>query len=134
MFDLMRTPATILPVDPYGEVIRGQIDHILTLPHPRMAWPLASIEIHQHTDERWMWAVNMAGGGYRVGEKWGKFADSRDDATHYAAKEVLTQCERVQDPNSIGISKAQLHQIEAWAEVIASDPARAHLMELENVA
>jgi hypothetical protein len=30
----------------------------------------------------------MGGGGYRVGAKWGKFAETRDDALFYACEEL----------------------------------------------
>lgn len=58
-----------------------------------------------------MWSTNMQtetrGGGYKVGEKWGKFAETRDDALHYAINELrerLAEC----------ASDASVPRILAW--------------------
>ncbi|MBT0780551.1 hypothetical protein [Paracoccus sp. pheM1] len=115
LFDALRQPPVMRPVEPSGTVVQGEIDETLTLPHPRLAWPLARIELHQHVDGLWMWSVSMAGGGYRVGPKWGKFAQSRDDARSYACDELLERCARVRDCASILMSPVQLGQIQAWA-------------------
>ncbi|MCF6371081.1 hypothetical protein [Rhizobium halophilum] len=79
-------------IEAYGEVLQGEPDHTFRLKHPRMAWDRARIEIHQHRDKTWMWSTSWQceseGGGYRVGVKWGKFAETREDALFYAAREI----------------------------------------------
>lgn len=136
LLDMMRAPAIIRPVDGSGHVVQGPVAEVLTLPHPRMAWPLARIELHPHDDGLWMWSASSAGGGYRVGVKWGKFAETRDDAAHYAARELLDRCAGYRasrhDVASIGITAAQLSQIEAWAQAIADDPG-AHRGPAEHI-
>lgn len=101
-------------VDPDGPVVRGEPDVTLTLPHPRLALPLATIELHRHEDGRWMWGVTMVGGGYRVGPKWGKFADTRDEARRHAAAELLERIER-RTPDSLGITPKLHAAIRAFA-------------------
>ena len=92
LFDTFRSPAIPRPVEPYGEVLQGDPDAVYRLRHPRLAWDRARIELHQHTDGLWMWSTSFccdnSGGGYRVGAKWGKFAQTRDDALFYAASEI----------------------------------------------
>lgn len=34
------------------------------------------------------WMCDSAGGSYRVGAKWGKFAETREDALFYAVQEI----------------------------------------------
>lgn len=91
LFGALHSPPIIVPVQPHGDVVRGEVDTHLFLPHPRMAWHLAEIELHPH-DGMWMWSVRFNcdghGGGYRVGPKWGKFASSKADALFYAVKEL----------------------------------------------
>jgi len=89
------------PVDPDGDVVHGSPDLTLRLPHPRLAWDLATIQIHQHEDNTWMWAVSCAGGGYKVGPKWGRFAATQEEATRFAAAELL---EKAQGRSSQGMS------------------------------
>lgn len=95
LFDVLRRPPVTVAIDRNGPVIKGDVDETLTLPHPRMAWDYAEIELHRHTDGLWMWSVSwnadMGGGGYRVGAKWGKFAETRDDALYYACCELETR-------------------------------------------
>ncbi|HEV7436126.1 MAG TPA: hypothetical protein VGO22_14795 [Pseudorhizobium sp.] len=92
LFDAVRRPPLIKKIDAYGSVLQAEPDHTFRLKHPRMAWDRARIEIHQHRDGTWMWSTRWQceseGGGYRVGEKWGKFAESREDALFYAAQEI----------------------------------------------
>lgn len=121
--DLFATPVAspiIRPVDRDGGVIQGEPDETLILPHPRLAWPLARIDLHQHTDGTWMWGITRAGGGYRVGPKWGKFAATRDDALHWAVQELLDWHERfakgAHGPESICINAAMFNRIRTWAE------------------
>jgi hypothetical protein len=86
-------PAIIRPCDADGAVVRGEVDETLTLPHPRMAWHSARIELHRHDDGLWMWSTSWqdddgSGATYRVGPKWGKFAATRDDALAHASGEL----------------------------------------------
>ncbi|MCG7522239.1 hypothetical protein [Ruegeria sp. Ofav3-42] len=100
LFDLMVSPPQIEPVDTYGPVIQGDVDEVLTLPNKKqpLGAPTARIELHKHTDGRWMWSTSAElecrGFGYRVGPKWGKFAASRDDALHWARKELCEKLSR----------------------------------------
>ena len=45
-----------------------------------------------HTDE------DSCGSSYRVGEKWGQFGPTRDDALHYARKELETKLAQLPSP------------------------------------
>lgn len=116
LFATLHPSPVIQPVDPDGPVVTGPIDVTLRLPHPRLAWDLAEIELHEHEDGRWMWSASTAGGGYRVGPKWGRFAATQSEAMHHAAREVIDRCDRIRDPASVGITAAQLRQIRTWAE------------------
>lgn len=93
LFDLMHHPAILLAVDPDGPVVQGPVGEVLSLPRARNAVDLARIELHQHAERRFMWStsfnLSMTGCGYRVGQKWGKFAESRGDALHYAVLELV---------------------------------------------
>lgn len=93
LFDMLRGPMIVRPCDGLGPVVQGEADETLILPHPRLAWDRARIELHRHTDGLWMWSVSLhgdegAGGGYKVGPKWGRFAESRDDALFFAVQEA----------------------------------------------
>lgn len=93
LFDLMRGQMIVRPCDGDGPVVQGEADETLILPHPRLAWDRARIELHLHSDGLWMWSVSVAGdggcgGGYKVGPKWGRFAESRDDALAFAIAEA----------------------------------------------
>lgn len=133
LLDLMRQPAERTPVDPDGSVVQGAVDVTLILPHPHMAWSLARIELHRHASGRWMWGTGLCGAGYRVGEKWGRFAATLDDAAHYGAQEILGLARKMKDAPSHGVTSAQVGQIIAWAQAIADDPA-AHLTPAEQEA
>lgn len=115
LFDALHEPAIRRPVDRYGEVVRGNPDETLVLPHPRLAWDLARIELHRHTDGLWMWSASTCGRGYKVGPKWGQFARSRGDALYHGAQEILDQAAKVRDPAAVFLSPAQHGQIQAWA-------------------
>ena len=116
-FDVLSPTPILRPVQADGEVIKGPIDVTLRLPHPRLAWDMARIEIHQHDDGLWMWAVHTACGGYRVGPKWGKFAHTLSDARTLAAQELLDKTDAmIARPNGIVITLAQMHLVRAWAE------------------
>lgn len=116
--DLIAPPPALMrfPVDPHGEVVQGAPDETLTLPHPRMAWPLARIEMHQHTDGRWMWSASAVGRSYKVGPKWGRFAQDRETALRGAAREVLDLAERAGRPDPYCLTAAQLQQVKDWAK------------------
>ncbi len=92
IFDALMPPAIRKPVDPYGPTVDGEAHETLCLPHPRNAWNKARIELHQHDDGLWMWATQFQlsswGGGYHVGPKWGKFAETRDAALFHAVQEL----------------------------------------------
>lgn len=92
LFDALHKPPVRRPVDPDGPVVQGKPDEVHRLPHRRLAWALAEIELHRHEDGLWMWSASWhadnAGGSYRVGEKWGRFAESRDDALYHAVGEI----------------------------------------------
>lgn len=111
LFDALRDPPVIMQVDADGPVIQGDLDEVLTLAHPRMAWDRATIELHRHTGGLWMWSTSWnsdsGGSGYRVGPKWGKFASSRDDALFYAVREIEQRLELK--------GSADAAQIIAWA-------------------
>ena len=118
----LRAPAVIRRVDPDGPVIQGKIDEVLTLPHPRLRWARAQIELHRHTDGLWMWATGYhddggSGGGYRVGAKWGNFAQTRDDALFYACEEMRTRMH--------GEGKA-LAAIRRWLDELATNLTQKH--------
>lgn len=92
LLDLMHAPPLITPVQPMGDVLRGPADVTLRWqPEPRKLYLYAEIELHQH-EKGWMWSTSWgtSGGGsrYKVGEKWGKFAATRDDALHHARAEL----------------------------------------------
>lgn len=84
------------PVEPFGRVTPLEdIMETVRLPHPKMVWASAEIQLHQHTDGLWMWGTSAQGFGegygYQVGPKWGKFARSRGDALWLAADEIETR-------------------------------------------
>jgi hypothetical protein len=93
IFDTLREPMIRQPVDPDGSVVQGKAQETFSLPHPRYVWDYAKIELHPAADGLWMWGVSLEtdagfGSGYKVGEKWGRFASSRDDALHFAVEEI----------------------------------------------
>jgi len=126
LIDLMRPQPTILPVDPDGEVVpEGLIHAVLELPHPKLAYPQARIEIHPK-DEQWMWATsysldNDGGRGYRVGPKWGKFAPSAEDAIYWAAAEIR---EAVKDASPSKGKRAILKWVEEVTMGKRKEPSR----------
>lgn len=93
LFAGLRGPMIQRAVDPDGPVISGQVDEMICLPQPRLAWDAARIELHQdRASGHWMWSASynsgLVGHSYRVGTKWGRFAQSRDDALYYAIAEI----------------------------------------------
>lgn len=109
LFDALHEPPVLLPVDPDGHVVQGDVDEFLFLPHPRLAWNHAEIELHRHDDGLWMWSASWhcdsCGHGYRVGPKWGKFAQTRDDALFYAVREITSRLEGKDSPEAKQILK-----------------------------
>ncbi|MDX0548558.1 hypothetical protein GOC81_22860 [Sinorhizobium medicae] len=95
IFHTLPRPPIRVPVDPYGPVLKDEPDFVYTLAHARMAWNRAEIEIHRHENGLWMWSTEWncdnGGRGYRVGAKWGKFAETHEDALFYAASETKTR-------------------------------------------
>lgn len=113
LFDLIAPKAIIRPVEPYGSVIDEQeIDEVLRFKHPKMAWDRCRIELHQHMDGLWMWSTscctNSESYGYRVGPKWGKFADRKCDALWLAVEEIKQRF--------LNRGGTQGRQILKWAE------------------
>lgn len=114
LFSAMRAPAIRRPVDRDGPTVKGEVDELLRLPEPRMAWDTARIELHRHRGcNLWMWSTNYStatgGGGYRVGEKWGNFASTRDDALFYAIAELRERLGRHEGCKAT-------HRILAWLD------------------
>jgi hypothetical protein len=116
LFDTFRAPPILRSVDPDGQVVKGEVRESFVLPHPRYAFPRCRIELHPSGDGLWMWSVSFhtddgCGNSYRVGEKWGKFALTRDDALHYARGELEAKlAERLLRSPCKSIAK-----IRAWA-------------------
>lgn len=115
------------PIDANGDVVQGDVDYTFILPssiQPNASltvWNLAEIEIHRHDDGRWMWGVTHPGGGYRVGPKWGNFADSAEAALIAGTEELI---ERMNSRSFDGlITPAQVKQVIAWANDLRTDPS-----------
>jgi hypothetical protein len=123
LFDTLRAPPILRSVDPDGPVVKGEVREVFVLPHPR--WPLdrCRIELHPNCDGLWMWSVSFhtdgdsCGSSYRVGEKWGQFALTRDDALHYARKELETKLARLLSPCK------SIAKIRAWANSLTLEAA-----------
>lgn len=101
---LIPAPVRIdLPVDPNGPVIRESAEIAEVLEHCGRDRSHYRIELHPHTDGLWMWAtsyqISFQGGGYRVGPKWGKFAEDRAGALYHACEELRDRLHRL-DPKS----------------------------------
>ncbi|MDP3458149.1 MAG: hypothetical protein Q8S09_02640 [Hyphomonas sp.] len=86
-------PPIIRPIDVNGSVVKGEPLETLEHRDAKKVWLHAAIELHPHTDGLWMWSASLMGaeGGrsYKVGPKWGKFAECRRDALFHAAAEIL---------------------------------------------
>lgn len=114
LFAAMRAPAIRQRVNPDGPVVKGEVDETLRLPEPRMAWDTARIELHRHRGcNLWMWSTSYntsaGGGGYRVGEKWGNFASTRNDALFYAVAELRERVASCDECKAIGRIRAWLN-------------------------
>jgi len=75
--------------DPDGPVCKDhEIDEVIKLNHKKVN---LRIELAKH-GERWMFssAISTPDGGnsYRVGKKWGKFTNSREDAIYFASAAI----------------------------------------------
>ncbi len=120
LFDSLRSPPVRLRVKPHGSVLDASIDPDFTfrLPHPRMVWDRAEIEVHRHVNGLWMWSASFMaeseGSSYRVGPKWGKFAESREDALFFAVEELEARLGRK------GGSDAAL--ILKWLQALKDNP------------
>lgn len=86
------------PVMPHGHVIQDEalIELLefgdVRLKPPSKAVSSITIEIAQHADGLWMWStsgvIRKEYRGYRVGPKWGLFAETRQDAITAACNEL----------------------------------------------
>lgn len=74
----------------------------------------AAIELGQHADGRWMWALSWqeghSGSGYCLGEKWGNFAETRQSALDAAVAEGLQQTSR---------AYSECRNVRAWLEAMS---------------
>ena len=111
LLDLMREPMVKRPVDKDGHVIKCE-PHRTLLWRGKRHWEMARIELHPASDGLWMWSTSVAadhhGYGYRVGEKWGRFARSENDALWYAVEEMLAHIERRDGPT--------INAVRTWAK------------------
>lgn len=120
LFDTLRHVPVRLPVQPHGSVLHQSIepDFAFRLPHPRMAWDRAEIEIHRYEDGKWMWSASFLadseGSSYRVGPKWGKFAETREDALFFAAEELQGRLARKRSADVTLILK--------WLDALKDNP------------
>lgn len=120
LFDIQRLPPVRVSIRGDGPVVQDEPDFTFRLKHPRYAWDRAEIEVHRHDDGLWMWSTSynadMGGGGYRVGSKWGKFAETREDALFYACEEL--------EAKLAGRDTADVLLIRKWVAALKDD-ARA---------
>ncbi len=90
LFASLEPELRIAPVQPCGPVFsKAEVDELIVLRGRRV-----SLEIElAHDGERWMFSTSFCGPtggyGYRVGLKWGRSTSSRDDALHFARKEIM---------------------------------------------
>ena len=123
LFDAMRAPPIIRPVDPDGRVVQGRTCHLFALKYITLPWERARIEVHPSREGLWMWSTNYNTGygmsGYKVGEKWGKFAATDEDALHYAVEELRDRMSRDQHKHKI-----EARHILAWASALTMADAQ----------
>lgn len=107
LFDAMHMPPVIVRCDPNGPVVQGDPDVTFAFPHKRMAWNQAEIELHRHDNGLWMWSTSFnfdnRGSSYKVGAKWGKFAESKPDALFYAVRELEAKLDEAEGPTAAAI-------------------------------
>lgn len=105
-------------VDPHGEVIQddSRIEELCSPGLTAGKFSNARIQLAQHTDGLWMWSTStyfMNGGRtYRVGPKWGNFADTRDEALHAACNEIRDGIEGPRSP----APKGDIRPITQWLD------------------
>lgn len=63
------------------------------------------------------WTADQAGNGYRVGAKWGRFAETKADALFYAASEIE---ERLSTSHG-----RETNLVKEWARTIKDNPEGA---------
>lgn len=115
-------PAPVLTrerVDPKGSVLPEGADVEV------IAWGDFSkhrgirLEIAQHSDGRWMWSASTLtpawGASYRIGPKWGQFAQSRADAISAACAEALQRI--VPKANDDGMASFNTKGACGWLEL-----------------
>ena len=86
-------------IDPKGRVCTDdEIDDTITLGDRRLG---LRIELARHHDGRYMWGTSLhtptGGCGYRVGPKWGHFADTIMDAARRARQEITEKAAHFAD-------------------------------------
>lgn len=125
LFSYAPQPRISKIVDPDGPVHQGDPDICHILPHPRLVWHRAEIEVHQHDDGSWMWAVSyqmsQSGSCYAVGPKWGRFAASPSDALYYAIEELRKRLDRRVD----NAEQKDRREILAWCDDLSAELALA---------
>lgn len=118
LFDAVRMPPVRVAVERDGPVLQTDPDFTFRLPHPRYAWDRAEIEVHRHIDGLWMWSASynadLGGSGYRVGPKWGRFAQTREDALFYACEEIVSRLHEKATADALLILK--------WADALKDNP------------
>jgi hypothetical protein len=124
IFDALRAPPIIRPVDPDGHVLQGQARYTFALPHKRLAGDSCCIELHPAGEGLWMWSTGFStddgcGCSYKVGEKWGHFAASPDDALHYAREELKKRLAAQRGARK-GVTR-----ILAWADALTLENGNA---------
>lgn len=109
LLDLMRDPMIVRPIDPNGSVVQGPADEVYTW---RKGWRSVQVELHPYKDGLWMWSVSFSlmdvGSGYKVGAKWGRFANTRDSALYFAVDELVSSIET-------RASKDEVAAVTSWA-------------------
>lgn len=124
LLDAIHGPPIRRPIDPVGSVEQEPIDEVLTFRPPkwRLAWSPAVIELHRDRESGlWMWAVQLGlhswGTGYRVGVKWGRFAETREAALFHAVAEARAHLGRKDalDPTDAKLAR----QMGAWLDEVS---------------
>lgn len=127
LFDTLRTPPIIRRVAADGHVLQGEAQIKFVLPHPRYASPAARIELHPSRDGLWMWSASyntgLGSSGYKVGEKWGQFALTAEDALHYAVEELQGRLIKAHHDNKAAEKLAA--KILTWAESLTLEAHHA---------
>ena len=107
-----------VPVDPDGPVIQddNQIEEISSPEIAANRHTRARVQLCQHTNGLWMWSSSIyyvnGGRSYRVGPKWGNFADTKDEAIHAACDEIRGDMADLRSPTPANA----LGQISHWLD------------------